>query len=46
MSDSVRTILAFGLLGLVTACAQPAENEFVVVEPGSLTTEPAHTGKY
>ncbi len=46
MPDIVRTILAIGLLGLVTACAQPAENEFVVVEPGSLTTAPASTGKY
>lgn len=46
MPDIVKTTLAIGLMGLVTACAQPAENEFVVVEPDSLTTEPAPTGKY
>lgn len=46
MSKTLKSILAIGLVGIVAACAQPAEEEFVVVEPESITTEPAPTGKY
>lgn len=44
MSNSIKSILAIGLVAIVAACAQPAEEEFVVVEP--ITTEPVQTGKY
>lgn len=44
MSKSIKSILAIGLVAFVAACAQQAEEEFVVVEP--VTTEPVSTGKY
>lgn len=44
MSKTVKSVLAIGFIAVVAACAQPAEEEFVVVEP--ITTEPVHTGKY
>jgi hypothetical protein len=44
MSKTVKSILALGFVAVVAACAQPAEEEFVVVEP--ITTEPVQTGKY
>lgn len=44
MSKSVKSILAIGFIAVVAACAQPAQEEFVVVEP--ITTEPVSTGKY
>lgn len=44
MSKTVKSILALGFIAVVAACAQPAEEEFVVVEP--ITTEPVQTGKY
>jgi hypothetical protein len=44
MSNSIKSILAIGLVAFVAACAQQAEEEFVVVEP--VTTEPVSTGKY
>lgn len=46
MSKTLKNLLAVGLVGLVTACAQPAEEEFVVVEPEPISTEPMQTGKY
>ena len=46
MSPAFKNILAIGLIGLVAACAQPAEEEFVVVEPEALSTEPAPSDKY
>ncbi len=33
MSNSIKSIIAIGLVAFVAACAQPAEEEFVVVEP-------------
>lgn len=44
MSKTVKSILALGFVAVVAACAQPAEEEFVVVDP--VTTEPVQTGKY
>ncbi|WP_297769601.1 hypothetical protein [uncultured Roseovarius sp.] len=46
MSNSIKSVLAIGLVAFVAACAQPAEEEFVVVEPEPITTEPVSTGKY
>ena len=44
MPNTIKSVLALGLVALVAACAQPAEEEFVVVEP--VTAEPEPTGKY
>jgi len=46
MSNSIKSVLALGLVAFVAACAQPAEEEFVVVEPEPITVEPVETGKY
>lgn len=43
MSRTFKSVLALGFIAVVAACAQPAEEEFVVVEP--ITAEPV-TGKY
>lgn len=44
MSKTLKSVLALGFIAVVAACAQPAEKEFVVVEP--ITVEPVQTGKY
>ncbi|MFY0681261.1 MAG: hypothetical protein JXR13_11855 [Thalassovita sp.] len=46
MSKSIKSVLAFGLVALVAACAQPAEEEYIVVEPAPISVEPTYTGKY
>lgn len=46
MSNTLKSVLAIGLVGIVAACAQPAEEEFVVVDPEPISTEPVQTGKY
>ncbi|GGO51482.1 MULTISPECIES: hypothetical protein [Roseovarius] len=46
MSNSIKSILAFGLVAFAAACAQQAEEEFVVVEPEPVSQEPVYTGKY
>lgn len=46
MSKPLKSILAIGLVGLTAACTQPAEEEFVVVEPEAISTEPSPTSKY
>ena len=46
MSNSIRGILALCVVGFVGACAQPAQEEYVVVEPEPISTEPAQGGKY
>jgi len=43
MSKTFKSLLALGFVAVVAACSQPAEEEFVVVEP---VTEPEPTGKY
>ncbi|WP_198586157.1 hypothetical protein [Roseovarius salinarum] len=45
MSNSLKILLALGLVGFVAACAQQ-EEEYVVVEPEPITEEPEPTGKY
>ena len=45
MSNTIKSILAIGLIGLVAACAQQ-EEEFVIVDPEPISEEPVHTGKY
>ena len=45
MSKAYKSILALGLAVFVTACAQQ-EEEYVVIDPEPITTEPVYTGKY
>ncbi len=44
MSNSFKILIAVGLVAMVGACAQPAQEEYVVVEP--ITVEPVSSGKY
>ncbi|MDR9485753.1 MULTISPECIES: hypothetical protein [Sediminimonas] len=46
MSTSIKSILALCVVGFVGACAQPAQEEYVVVEPEPISTEPEYTGKF
>ena len=47
MSKSIKLLAAVGLFAALSACAQqPAEEEFVVIDPEPISTEPKHTGKY
>jgi hypothetical protein len=45
MSNTIKSVIAIGLVAFVAACAQQQEEEFVVVEPEPIT-EPAPTGKF
>ncbi|WP_169639687.1 hypothetical protein [Roseobacter ponti] len=45
MSGTIRLLAVFGLAAFVAACAQEQE-EFVVVDPEPISTEPTYTGKY
>lgn len=48
MSNSIKSILAIGLVAMVAACGQQQqqEEEFVVVDPEPISVEPVYTGKY
>lgn len=46
MSKSIKVMVALGLAAFVAACAQEVEEEYVVVDPAPISTEPTHTGKY
>ena len=46
MSNTVKALLALGLVAIMAACSQPAEEEYVVVEPEPISVEPVYTGKY
>jgi hypothetical protein len=46
MSKSIKVIVALGLAAFVAACAQEAEDEYVVTDPEPISMEPTHTGKY
>jgi len=46
MSNSIKSILAVGLVAVVAACGQQQqEEEFVVVDPEPISVEPTYTGK-
>ena len=46
MSNSIKSVLAVGLVALVAACGQQQqEEEFVVVDPEPISTEPTYTGE-
>ncbi|MEM8776349.1 MAG: hypothetical protein AAGF53_15035 [Pseudomonadota bacterium] len=44
MSNSLKSLIALGLVVMVAACAQQ-EEEFVVVDPEPISEEPEFTGK-
>lgn len=47
MSKAIKSVLALGLVAFVAACAQQEkEQEYVVVDPKPISTEPTYTGKY
>ena len=46
MSNALKALFALGLAALVSACAQQAEEEYVVVDPEPISVEPVYTGKY
>ena len=46
MSKSIKSILAISLVAFVAACAQKAQEEYVVVDQQPLSVEPVYTGKY
>jgi hypothetical protein len=39
MSNTLKSVIAIGLVAFVAACAQQAEEEFVVVEPEPIVEE-------
>ncbi|MEM6305792.1 MAG: hypothetical protein AAF744_13825 [Pseudomonadota bacterium] len=45
MSKSIKLIAVFGFVAAIAACAQQ-EEEFVVVDPEPISTEPTFTGKF
>ncbi|MFK7744586.1 MAG: hypothetical protein AB8B47_06005 [Roseobacter sp.] len=45
MSKSIKLLVVLGLAGLVAACAAE-QDEFVVVDPEPISTEPEYTGKF
>ena len=45
MSKNIKVLAALGLIVLVAACAREQE-EFVVVDPEPISSEPAFTGKF
>ncbi len=46
MSKCIKSVLALGLVAFVAACANEPVEEFVVVDPEPISTEPTYTGKY
>ncbi|SNY46750.1 hypothetical protein SAMN06297129_1024 [Pseudooceanicola antarcticus] len=46
MSRSIHLLLALAFAGSLAACAKPATEEYVVVEPEPISSEPVYTGKY
>ncbi|MBW4707558.1 hypothetical protein KX928_07145 [Roseobacter sp. YSTF-M11] len=45
MSKSIKLLATLGFVALVAACANEQE-EFVVVDPEPISTEPTYSGKY
>ncbi len=45
MSNTIKSVLAIGLVAFVAACAQQQEEEVVVVEPEPVS-EPETSSKY
>jgi hypothetical protein len=47
MSKSIKLLATLGLMVVVAACAREQQTEeFVVVDPEPISSEPVYTGKY
>ena len=46
MSKSIQLLAMLGFVATLSACGGQQEEEFVVVAPEPITTEPVYTGKY
>ncbi|QFS83430.1 hypothetical protein FIU97_11370 [Roseivivax sp. THAF40] len=47
MSKSIKLLALFGFVTTLAACGQQStEEEFIIVEPEPISTEPVYTGKY
>ena len=46
MSKNITSMLVLCSVVFLAACAGQKEEEFVVVDPAPISTEPTHTGKY
>ncbi|WP_428926044.1 hypothetical protein [Marinibacterium sp. SX1] len=46
MFKSIKLLALAGFIGAVAACASNEPEEFVVIEPEPISTEPVYTGKY
>ncbi|MDX1780056.1 MAG: hypothetical protein R3256_01940 [Thalassovita sp.] len=46
MANIIKSVIGLGLLAVLSACAQPAEDDYIVVEPEPISVEPVYTGKY
>ncbi|MCD1617699.1 hypothetical protein ACFSDD_14980 [Salipiger marinus] len=46
MSKSIQLLAMLGFVATLSACGGQQEEEFVVVDPEPITTEPVYTGKY
>lgn len=46
MVQSIKWLVLAGVLGTVAACASNEPEEFVIVDPEPISTEPVYTGKY
>ena len=46
MSKTINLVVMAGLLAVVAACARQSNDDFVVVDPEPISTEPVFTGKY
>ena len=47
MSKSIKLVAALSMVAAIAACASgQTEEEFIVVDPEPITTEPTYTGKY
>jgi len=45
MSHKIKLLALAGVIGLLSACAGQQE-EYVIVDPEPISTEPVYTGKY
>ena len=46
MSKSIKFLAMVAFVGVVAACDNQPEEEFVVIAPEPISVEPTYTGKY
>jgi hypothetical protein len=46
MSKNITSMLVLCSVVFVAACGKPKQEEFVVVDPAPMSSEPIHTGKF